>query len=393
PKIKLLESKLKVASARIEQGTNLPDPVLTIGLMNMPTNSFSFTQEPMTGKSIGLTQVIPYPSGLSAAADVKAIDTLVIREEIKNLKNLLRKEVAGLFYELRLAEAEIELNNKRLNLLEQIREVVKSKSEVAEASMQNIIQVKVEITKAEDKIEELVGRKSALTAELNSILLRDEPKIINSGQIEMSEFEEISPFNILKIAQQHQPKLKEIKLSEEKSELMQKQAEYEFYPNFNIGVQYNQREHNHLTGIDYKDFLSVIAGITLPINYGGKKTAKVDEAKYLQMFYKEKYESEMQDLNRSINVITARNSELIKRRELIRNSLLPLAEQSLKIALSDYQVGRIDFVNVINAETEIINVKTDLYRIQTDYDKNLVMLEFLLGTTLADATHNNGDSK
>jgi hypothetical protein len=46
---------------------------------------------------------------------------------------------------------------------------------------------------------------------------------------------------------------------------------------------------------------------------------------------------------------------------------------------------------VINAEKEILNVKTDLYRIQTDYDQNIVMMEFLLGTTLAEATHINGD--
>ena len=125
PKIKLLESKLKVASSRIEQGTNLPDPVLTLGLMNMPINSFSFTQEPMTGKSIGLSQTIPYPSGLSAAADVKAIDTLVIQEEIKNMRNLIKKEISRIYYDLRLAETEIELSKERLNLLEQILKVVK----------------------------------------------------------------------------------------------------------------------------------------------------------------------------------------------------------------------------------------------------------------------------
>ena len=78
PKIKMLNAKLGIVSSRIAQGTNLPDPVLTLGLMNMPTNTFSFTQEPMTGKMIGLTQSIPFPGGLSAAANVKAVDTLIV---------------------------------------------------------------------------------------------------------------------------------------------------------------------------------------------------------------------------------------------------------------------------------------------------------------------------
>ena len=43
PKIKMLEAKLDAASNRINTNSNLPDPMLTLGLMNMPVNSFSFT--------------------------------------------------------------------------------------------------------------------------------------------------------------------------------------------------------------------------------------------------------------------------------------------------------------------------------------------------------------
>ncbi len=91
----MLKAKLGAASSRIEQGTNLPDPMLTFGLMNMPTNSFSFNQEPMTGKVIGLSQAIPYPGGLSAAADVKSVDTLIVREEIQNVKNEIKKNISN----------------------------------------------------------------------------------------------------------------------------------------------------------------------------------------------------------------------------------------------------------------------------------------------------------
>ena len=65
PEIKVLESKLQVSKSKIDQGSNLPDPMLTLGLMNMPTNGFSFTQEPMSGKMIGVIQKIPFPSSSS----------------------------------------------------------------------------------------------------------------------------------------------------------------------------------------------------------------------------------------------------------------------------------------------------------------------------------------
>ena len=383
PKIKMLKAKLGATSSRIEQGTNLPDPMLTLGLMNMPTNSFSFNQEPMTGKVIGLSQAIPYPGGLSAASEVKSVDTLIVREEINNVKNEIKKTISISYYDLQFVREEQKLNTERIKLLDQILEVVKSKYEVGNASMQNIIKVEVELIRVTDKIEMLNGKENALVAEINSLLLRKEDQSIDS---ENSSTFELSPIDfepLLNSAMNNQPNLKGIKFSEHKANLMEEQAEYEFYPNFNLGVQYSQRDNNKLTGMDYKDFLSVIAGISLPINYGGKKTAKVNEAKYLQSLYQEQYNSSIQELSGSISIIQAKISELIVRNKLNSNRLLPLAEQSLNISLADFQVGKIDFVNVINAEKEILNVKTDLIKIETDYKKNIVMLEYLVGSDLS----------
>lgn len=393
PKIKMLNAKLGAASSRIEQGTNLPDPMLTFGLMNMPTNSFSFTQEPMTGKVIGLSQAIPYPAGLSAAADVKSVDTLIIREEIVNVKNEIKKNISNIYYDLQFVREEQKLNTERRRLLDQILEVVKSKYEVGSASMQNIIRVEVELTRVTDKIEMLNGKENALVAEINAFLLKDSNQPISSENLLRIEYGEVDYESLLSTAIRNQPNLKRIQLSEHKASLMEEQAEYEFYPNFNLGVQYSQRENNRLTGMDYKDFLSVVAGISLPINYGGKKTSKVNEAKYLQSLYQEQYNSSIQELSGSISRIKAKISELIVRNKLNSNRLMPLAEQSLKVSLADFQVGKIDFVNVINAEKEILNVKTDLIRIQTDYKKNIVMLEYLVGSELPQNMKANGDLK
>jgi outer membrane protein TolC len=259
-------------------------------------------------------------------------------------------------------------------------EVVKTKSEVAKSSMQNIIKVEVELTMIRDNLVKLKSKENSIVAEMNAILLRDESRPILTDSIKIKEHQLFDTDDILSLAKENQPSLREIRLSEKKSALMEIEAKYGFYPNFSIGVQYSQREYNKLSRVDYNDFLSVMAGISLPINYGGKKTAKINEAKYLQILYKEKYNSAIQDLSSSINVIVTKIEELINRNDIISKSLLPLSEQSLQVALSDYQVDKIDFINVINAEKEILDVKTELYRIQTEYDQNVVMLEYLAGS-------------
>ncbi len=255
------------------------------------------------------------------------------------LKMKLKRIYLISYYDLQFVREEQKLNNERIKLLNQILEVVKSKYEVSDASMQNIIKVEVELTRVTDKIEMLNGKENALVAEINSLLLRKENQSIDSENSSNYELNPIDFEPLLNSAINNQPNLKGIKFSEHKANLMEEQAEYEFYPNFNLGVQYSQRDNNKLTGMDYKDFLSVVAGISLPINYGGKKTAKVNEAKYLQSLYQEAYQSSIQELSGSINIIQAKISELIARNKLNSNRLLPLAEQSLNVSLADFQVG------------------------------------------------------
>ncbi len=382
PKVELLKSKMAVSSSKIEQGTNLPDPMLTLGLVNMPTNSFSFTQEPMTGKTIGLTQAFPFPGGLGAKSDVIAMDTLIVEQEINDYKNEIRKSISTLYYELQLVREERVLAEESKILLSQISEVVKSKYEVSETSLQNIIQVEVQITRVQDKIESLVGEENGIVAQLNSYLLRNEKSLIETKDILPITFSRYSSISLIKAANEYRPFLKGIQLSEQKSKLMENSADYNYYPNFQVGLQYTQREYSAATGQNWNDFFSVVVGITLPLGYGSKNSSQVDEAKYLQILYRNQYTSSVQTLNKSFGKIVAKLDELKKRDKLIDGTLLPQAEQALQVSLADYQVGRIDFVNVINAENDILKIKTDLIKIRTEYSKNIVQLEFLVGAKL-----------
>lgn len=382
PGLKELHNKKLAAEAVVPQVSNLPDPVLTLGLTNLPTNSFSFTQEPMTGKIIGLNQAIPFPGELSSASRANAIDTSIIRQEINDLKNKIRNDVISLYYDLRVKREEKILANESKKLLQQISEVVRSKYEVSEASLQNIIQVEVQITRIQDKIEELKGAELALVSELNAILLRDENTQIITGQIPSIDVENYSTSSLLSLATDYRPFLKGIKLWEQKSKLIEEQAEYQFYPNFKFGVQFTQRDYLDATGMDLNNFLSFVVGISLPINYGGKKSASVNEAQFMQMLYRDKFNSSLQSLQQSFGKISAKLTELKSREKLVAESLLPQALELFNAALADYQVAKIDFVNVINAENDILKIKTQLINIRTGFYKNLAQLEFLTGKKL-----------
>jgi len=226
PKIKLLESKIKVAGSKIEQSTNLPDPMLTLGLVNMPTNTFSFSQEPMTGKIIGLTQAFPFPGGLTTKAEVIAMDTLIVAQELQDAKNEIRKNISNLYYDLQLVREEIILTVESKNLLNHISEIVKRKYEVSKASLQNIIQVEVQISKKDDIIATLNGNENAIVSELNALLFRDENSSIFTNRFIPILASKYSAKSLIEVANEYRPFLRGIQIALQKAELMEKSANY-----------------------------------------------------------------------------------------------------------------------------------------------------------------------
>ncbi len=134
----MLRAKRNVAENKIPQVSNLPNPMLMLGLMNLPTNSFSFDQEPMTQKVIGLQQTIPFPGKLSAMEDAASIDTLIIDKEIKDAENEIRKNVSEKYYSLSFFRKSIMYAKENKNLLEKISDVVSTKYSVSTASQQNL---------------------------------------------------------------------------------------------------------------------------------------------------------------------------------------------------------------------------------------------------------------
>lgn len=381
PFVKSLSSKQDVSRSKVPQVSNLPDPMLNLGLANLPTNSFSFSQEPMTGKIVGLSQAVPFPGKLGAAEKVQSKDIEINQQEIDDKINEIRNEVSQTYYDLRFTREALRIAYENKDLLNKIVQVVRTKYAVSQANQQNIIQVEVEITRVNDKIEELKGKEQGQLASLNALLLKNPMSAILTSNVPQIVEKNVTIDIADSLAVKNRPYLKGIEISKEKAKLMENLAEYEFYPNFNFSVSYSQRDRIEKTNTGLTDFLSVFVGITLPIDYGGKKSSKVEETKFMQALYSNQYNAAMQFLDKAFGKSIARLNELVKREKLIETGLFPQAQQSLEAALAGYKVNAIDFINVIDAQNRLLDVETMLYNIRTQYYKELATLQFLTGST------------
>ena len=382
PRIKMLEMKKQAASNRIEQNSNLPDPMLTLGFANLPVNSFSFTQEPMTGKIIGLSQAFPFPGKLSQQYDVNRKDVDIVEQEIRDAKNEIRRNVIKSFNELRYIRKSIKIANESKELLNQIAEVVRTKYSVSAASQQNLLKVELEITNLLETIEDLKSKENFQLSMLNALLLRNEKSQILTSEFPQIEFQSFKIDVLIDSAIKYRPYLEGIKEAKQKESLKQSLAEYDYYPNFNLALQYSFRDKIEKTNSPLNDFFSVMLGISLPVNYGGKISSKVRETESMQRFFDQQYEMSLQLLRGSFGGSIARINSLKERIKLIEEGSSIQVKENLKTTLTSYQVGQVDFLNVIDAQNSLLKIENDLYRLKTDYLNEIAELEFLTGTQL-----------
>lgn len=380
PKLKMLKMKKQAASNRIEQNSNLPDPMLTLGFVSLPVNSFSFTQEPMTGKIVGLSQAIPFPGKLSEQAEVNSKDVDIIEQEILDAKNEIRKNVIKSYNELSYFRKAIQISSSSKDLLSNIAEVVRTKYSVSTASQQNLLKVELEITNLTEKIEDLKSKENSQLSILNALLLRSADSPIASLELHKIEYQKLNVEALVDSALKYRPFLQGIKEAKQKEVLKKSLADYDYYPNFNLALQYSFRDKIERTNTPLDDFLSVIVGISLPLNYGGKVSSKVEETETMQRLYDEQYNMSLQILQSSFGSSVAKINSLQERIKLISEGSLLQANENLKSTLTSYQVGQVDFLNVIDAQNSLLKIENDLYRLETDYLNEIAELEFLTGT-------------
>ncbi|QKJ98577.1 MAG: TolC family protein [Ignavibacteriota bacterium] len=380
PELKMYQAKINVSENRIQQNTNLPDPMLTLGVMSLPLPSFSFNKDMMTAKVVGISQEFPFPGMLGAKENVNNKDVEIVKQEYIDKRNEIIKDITQSYFELIYIRKETQLTEESLKLMQQILDVVRSMYSVAEASQQNIFRVDLEITKMSEMIAALKSEENEQLSVINSLLLRDLSAKLETDSLPEIKSAQINVDDLISKAELNRPFLKGIRIAEEKEKLSQSAAEYDYYPMFKLSAQYAFR--SEVEGMKPDNMLSVMLDVSLPFNYGGKISAMVEETKSMQEMYREQYSASIQMLRREFGMRAAKLKSLEERIKLVEQGSFIQAKENFKSALASYQVGEIDFMNVMEAQNNLYTIEKNLYRLKTDYLKQIAELEFLTGTKI-----------
>ncbi len=105
--------------ATAEAALLYPDPVISLGVANLPTDTFDFDQEPMTQLQVGVSQMFPRGDSLSLKQRQQSLLAGREKELLADRQALIQQEVGSLWLDLYQAEESITLIEASQQLLAQ----------------------------------------------------------------------------------------------------------------------------------------------------------------------------------------------------------------------------------------------------------------------------------
>lgn len=377
PELKASDARWRMFTSRVKQVSSLDDPMLMLKISNGVVRApLDFQKETMTGRVIGLSQQLPFWGKRGLKGEVAAKEAESYRWSLEERKLELRRMVIEAYYQLYFVDRSMEITDRNIRILDDFIVLSETKYAVGQGAQQDVFKAQVERSKLLDMRITLEQQRRSLQANLNTLLYR--PADTPVGRV--PDFD-ITPVNhslaeLISMAEEHSPAIKGYKALIEKGQAGRKLAEKEYYPDFNLSLEYMQRDP--AMGQEGWDTYSLGVTFNLPVQRERREAMAAESSSETAMATEE-----LNNLRNSINYrATDFVAQMERRRKLIelyKNGIIPQAQQSLESAAIGYRVNKVDFLTLLDSRLTLFNYEREYYDSLADYQMKRAQLETMVG--------------
>lgn len=373
----------------------LPDPVVSLGLANVPTDGFAFDQEPMTQIKAGISQV--FPRGESLSIRRKQLEELATQHPFMRLDRMAKTQVAVSMKWLDVYQAQqsISLIEKDRSLFEQLSEIAEANysSAVGKVRQQDIIRAQLELARLEDRLTKLSSQKERASAELLEWLTGgDSGAFNNSVNVASLELPKTLPeiegienayYKILKANNQQMlanilishPLIRAVESRIKSSQTGIKLAKQQYKPQWGVNASYAYRADDQMDR-SRADFLSIGVSFDLPLFTENKQDKEVSAAVNESEAIKTEKRLVLRGMLAQLQSIFAARERLLERQTLYRTNILQQSSEQAEASLTAYTNDDGDFAEVVRARIADLNARIDALEIEVELLKTNIQLNY-----------------
>ena len=359
---------LRANSAQIEGAENmvsasgiLPNPKLFVGLDNYPVSgdaAWSFTQEGMTMKKIGIMQDFPNRAKRLAEIELAKAELGSANAQTEILRIELRQKVASVWLKRFYLERKLALYDDLLSENGLLFQITQTQVTSGRTMVTNAISPKLDKTVLLDQKDDLLRDLNKAKLELHRLISADSSRTTEIESLPSQE--PVINFDTSRLYHHlHQlPELKAFQAERQTAEAKLKQAQALQKSDWSIEFAYQHRAP------EFGDMIGVQLTTELPV-FSKKRSSSLVQAilaeqNRITADQEIKYREHLTMLDEGLSDLKALDQQI----QRTVQSTLPLTKQKVNLQLASYQAGKANLSDVIETRQALLNQRLRLIDLQ-----------------------------
>ncbi|PKG81437.1 transporter [Colwellia sp. 75C3] len=393
----------------------MPDPKMSVGLANLPTDGFDFSQEGMTQLKVGITQMFPRGDTLAIKNQQLRIESEAYPFQRADRKAKVAVTVGSLWLDAYRVQQSIALIEQNRSLFEQLADVAQASysSALGKTRQQDIVRAQLELTRLDDRLDILAQQQNAylgmLSQWLSTVFTVDSEQDAISAISQLhnmqlaKELPQLDLFNnklvysktwlSVEVLAKHfanHPAVFAIdkKISATKTGI--NLAEQQYQPEWGVNASYGYRDDDPM-GNSRADLFSVGVTFDLPLFTANRQDMAVKSAISKTEAIKTEKILLLRQLLGAYSSAKGRLLRLEERKSLYKTRLLPQVHDQAEASLTAYTNDDGDFAEVVRSRIAVLNAQIDDLVIQVAEQKIILELNYLFVGSLSTANSTAGE--
>ncbi len=364
PNLAAMQARFEAMSAIPSQVGTLPDPVLSFGALNFPTDTFHAGQEPNTQVQIGISQRLPFPGKLALLEEASSFEADAAGNSVAESRLRLIRDVQSSWWTLHYLDKSLGILAQNQELLRQFVQIAKTKYEVGSGLQQDVLLAQLELSKLLDRKIQLTGMRRSESARFNHLVGRsaDIPIVLpDSTNLLLPELADET--ELVTRAREMRPRLTQIRNQIQAAQSRVGLARKDYYPDFTVGAIYGTRQGDNPPhrGGDRADLLTLRLSINLPLYHSRKRASAVSQRSSELQSERYALSDELNSVHAEISRASADYVQAREKFSLFATGIIPQARQTVESMLAAYQVSEVDFLNLVGSQITLFNFETQYW--------------------------------
>jgi outer membrane protein TolC len=380
PGLEAAFNRWKAGLERVTQVTSLPDPRFNYAYYIDEVETRVGPQQ----HKFGISQTFPWFGKLKLKSNAALEAANAEKEQYEKTKLHLFYRVKSAYYEYYYLGRAVAITEEHIKLLINLETVARTRFKTGQASHTAVIQAQVELGKLDDRLRTLESLRVPIVAKLNAALNRPSDDSLPWPQTIPYDNPAFTDREVFECLAEGNPDLKRLDFLAEKEQFAIKLARKNYYPDITIGLDYVDTDEALMphTPDSGKDPVIAKASVNVPIWYRKYRAAE-KEARLRHAAVQEQRVDTENQLEADLKLALYHFRDAERKIDLYRDTLIPKADQSLKVAQQAFQGGKVSFISMIDAERLLLEFQLAYERAMADRARRVAEIETLVNKDLS----------